>query len=90
MNILYKIAYCTLLLLGISFSLMAQENNNLYTELENEGSQYYNYSAPGVAPPYGYGYYGSAPEAPNSQIFPDDTEANTLYWGEVKQMEQGN
>lgn len=55
-------------------------NNNL-----NRGNMgYYN-----VAPVYPYGYYGSAPEAPNSQIFPDDAEANALYWSGVQQMEQG-
>ncbi|QLH35320.1 MAG: hypothetical protein HWD61_03480 [Parachlamydiaceae bacterium] len=62
-------------------------NNNFYRNVENEDAGYYNYSAP-YAPAYGYGYFGSAPEEPNSQEFPASTEANALYWGEVQQMEQ--
>jgi hypothetical protein len=41
-----------------------------------------------VAPVYGYGYYGSAPIEPNSEAFPDSTEANALYWNEVQNMEK--
>lgn len=71
-------------------SLSADTNrfsNSFYNNLENADSNYYNYQTPG-APPYGYDYYGSAPEEPNSQIFPAQTQANDLYWGEVQQMEQ--
>lgn len=60
-------------------------NNNFYQGIDNGVG---NYNAPPVVPAVPYGYFGSAPEAPNSQVFPDDSQANALYWGEVQQMEQ--
>jgi hypothetical protein len=62
------------------------DNGNTFSRSfyrNEEGNNYNDYP-----PAYGYGYFGSTPLAPNSQIFPGETQANDLYWGEVQQMEQ--
>ena len=55
-------------------------SNSFYRGVEGNNNGYYNVEP--IDPFYGYGYY-----APNSQVFPDETQANNLYWGEVQQME---
>lgn len=103
MYIFQKFLICSFLFLSIAsyahpHSLFAQENTPAAgnaTRFENNGGNnnsvgYYNMDPiQPVAPAYGYGYFGSAPEASNNQIFPDSTQANNLYWDEVQQMEQG-
>lgn len=64
------------------------QSNRMYNGLENNRNYNPYYQAAPVepvVPVYGY----SSPVAPNSQVFPDSTESNALYWNEVQQMEQG-
>ena len=64
------------------------QSNRMYNGVENNRNYNPYYQAAPVepvVPVYGY----SSPVAPNSQVFPDSTESNALYWNEVQQMEQG-
>ena len=60
----------------------ARNNGNYYRQIDPN----YNSGGVDVAPGYGYGY-GAVPMESNAQIFPDETEANNLYWSEVQKME---
>lgn len=81
---------------GNSADNTAGQSNRMYSGNMNDnrgvdnGLGYYN-AAPiePVMPAYGYGYYGAPPPPTNSQVFPDDAQANSLYWNEVNQMENG-
>lgn len=79
MNKLNNYIFYSLVIFG-SLSSINLTHANLYTN-------------PNPPEPYAtmdpaYGLFGSAPVEPNSQIFPDQTEANNLYWNEVQNMEQ--
>lgn len=61
-------------------------DRGFYEGTQSSSGGYYNYVSP-VPPVYDYNYYDYSSNNPGL-VFPDAAESNSLYWGEVQQMER--